>query len=129
MKIAVTVDLENDLGFYQSRLGLDEGMPPLLELLARYGVRGTFFVSGESLGALQELGLLPELVRRGHEIASHGQRHADYRGWEYGALRDEIRRSKDELEGAAGCRVAGYRAPQFLVDAPALRALLYIVFK
>ena len=123
MKIAVTVDLENDLGFLGSRFGIDEGMPVILELLERHGVRGTFFVSGDSLAALRENGLLGELSRGGHEIASHGFRHTDYRGWEYRALLDEVRRSKDALQEATGREVAGYRAPQFLVDGPYLRAL------
>ena len=123
MKIAVTVDLENDLGFLESRLGIDEGMPVLLGLLEKHAVHGTFFVSGDSLAALKENGLLLEIARKGHEIASHGFRHTDYRAWEYGALRDEVRRSKDALEELVGREVAGYRAPQFLVHGRYLAAL------
>lgn len=123
MKIAVTVDLENDLGFRESRFGIDEGMPVLLALLERHGIRGTFFVSGACLDHLKRSGLLGELVRLGHEIASHGLSHADYRGWPHGKLLDEVRRSKEMIEEAVEREVLGYRAPQFLIDPPYLAAL------
>lgn len=116
MKIAVTIDLENDLGFLESRFGIDEGLPVILRLLERYGVRGTFFVSGESLDYLVETGTLGEIARKGHEIASHGHRHTDYRPWDYPRILDELKRSKSSLEDAAGREVTGFRAPQFLLD-------------
>ena len=50
-----------------------ESTPIVLDILARHGVRATFFVVGEAADRH------PDLVRRivagGHEIASHGQRH------------------------------------------------------
>lgn len=123
MKIAVTVDLENDLGFLESSFGIDEGMPVLLALLERHGIRGTFFVSGSCLERLTRGGLSGELVRLGHEIASHGLSHLDYRGWPRQRLLEEVRRSKELIEEAFGLEVLGYRAPQFLIDAPYLEAL------
>jgi peptidoglycan/xylan/chitin deacetylase (PgdA/CDA1 family) len=123
MKLAFTVDLENDLGFLESRFGIDEGIPVLLSLLEKHDVRGTFFVSGESLDALRENGMLGELCRQGHEIASHGFRHTDYRSWEYGKIMEEVRRSKEALEQIVGCEVTGYRAPQFLINASYLATL------
>jgi peptidoglycan/xylan/chitin deacetylase (PgdA/CDA1 family) len=59
-------------------LSFDDGPDPVvtprvLELLARAGVRATFFVTGEAADAH------PDLVRRtiaaGHEVGSHGYRH------------------------------------------------------
>lgn len=123
MKLAVTVDLENDLGFLPSRYGIEEGMPLLLALLEIHGVSATFFVSGDSLAALRDTGLVGELDRCGHEIASHGYRHADYRAWGYQDLYREVRRSKDELEDLLGREVKGYRAPQFLMNGACLRAI------
>ena len=73
--------------------------------------------------ALRENGMLDELCRKGHEIASHGFRHADYRLWEYRAILEEVRRSKEVLEQIVGREVMGYRAPQFLINAPYLSAL------
>jgi peptidoglycan/xylan/chitin deacetylase (PgdA/CDA1 family) len=123
LKIAVTIDLENDLGFLESRFGIDEGLPIILCLLERYGVRGTFFVSGESLGYLVETGALGEIARKGHEIASHGYRHTDYRPWEYPLILDELKRSKDSLEDVSGRDVVGFRAPQFLLDERVVQAV------
>jgi peptidoglycan/xylan/chitin deacetylase (PgdA/CDA1 family) len=123
LKIAVTIDLENDLGFLESRFGIDEGLPVILRLLQRYGIKGTFFVSGESLAYLVETGALGEIARKGHEIASHGHRHTDYRPWDYPRILDELKRSKSSLEDASGREVAGFRAPQFLLDEKVVAAV------
>lgn len=123
MKIAVTVDVENDLGFLDSRLGIDEGLPVILQLLKKHGIRGTFFVSGVAQAHLRRSGLLGEIDGGGHEIASHGYRHADYRSWSYADICAEVEKSKRSLEDMVQKEVAGYRAPQFLVNAPYVRAL------
>jgi hypothetical protein len=129
VRLAITVDLENDLGFRETRLGIDEGMPLILELLERHRVRGTFFVSGACLDSLKESGTLGELTRLGHEIASHGMRHLDYRGWTPEALKGELSRGKELLEEAFQLPVVGYRAPQFLIDPRYLAALKALGFR
>jgi len=123
MNIAVTVDVEKDLGFLDSRFGLDEGLPLLLDLFRCYGVRGTFFISAEVIPRLVETGLLREISSGGHEIGSHGGRHTDYRDWPYGEILREIRWSKTCIEEALSAAVNGFRAPQFLVSDRIIRAL------
>lgn len=49
------------------------GMPRILDLLDRYGVRATFFVTGFIHHIYPEL--LPALAARGHEIGIHGPYH------------------------------------------------------
>ncbi|MBA1334900.1 MAG: Polysaccharide deacetylase family protein [Firmicutes bacterium] len=46
---------------------------PLLDVLDRYGVKGTFFVIGNSIEANKEL--LMEISERGHELANHTWDH------------------------------------------------------
>lgn len=46
---------------------------PLLDVLDRYGVKGTFFVIGNSIEANKEL--LKEISERGHELANHTWDH------------------------------------------------------
>lgn len=123
MRIAVTVDIENDLGSRESRYGVDEGLPVILALFERYGVRGTFFVSGMTLDYLLMGGAMEEIAQKGHEIASHGYRHADYRPWERRLILDELKRSKQGLEDGTGREVTGFRAPQFLLDEKVLDAV------
>ena len=51
--------------------------PRILRVLEEYGIRATFFVTGENA---QRFGsLMDESVFQGHEIANHGFRHLD--GW------------------------------------------------
>ena len=85
----------------------------LLELLAGYDARGTFFV----LGWVAER--CPELVREiaglGHEIASHGWDHARVTELEPESFRESVRRTRHVLESITGTAVVGYRAPSFSI--------------
>jgi peptidoglycan/xylan/chitin deacetylase (PgdA/CDA1 family) len=123
MKVSITVDVENDLGFLESRFGIDEGLPVILSILKKSGIKGTFFVSGDSLNYLQKIGLLREIDSDGHEIGSHGYRHTDYRQWEFARICDEVRKSKHLLEDAVQKDIIGYRAPQFLMNGSYFRAV------
>jgi polysaccharide deacetylase family protein (PEP-CTERM system associated) len=93
----------------------------LLEIFEQAGVKATFFV----LGWVAER--FPELIARiaagGHEIASHGYAHRLVYDLTRAAFRDDVRRSKDLLETAAGARVLGYRAPSYSVTPRSLWAL------
>ena len=88
--------------------------------MAQRGVRGTFFVLGWV--ARQH----PQLVRRiaaaGHEVASHG--HAHRLIYELGpaGFRDDLRRSKAEIEDALGARVIGHRGANFSITPRSLWA-------
>ena len=76
-------------------------------------LRVTFFVLGWVAERYPEL--VRELVQRGHEIASHGYGHElVYRIGE-AAFRDDLKRSKDVIERAAGVVPKGYRAPGFSI--------------
>jgi polysaccharide deacetylase family protein (PEP-CTERM system associated) len=85
----------------------------LLDLLARFGATGTFFV----LGWVAER--QPDLVRRiaaaGHEVASHGQTHRRLTMMTPDELRAELRTSKDVLAQITGAAVLGFRAPSFSI--------------
>src|SRR5712691_3916383 len=51
-----------------------EHTPRLLDLMAKYGLRGTFFVLGEKVAAQPELAR--RIVAEGHEIGNHTWTHA-----------------------------------------------------
>jgi polysaccharide deacetylase family protein (PEP-CTERM system associated) len=93
----------------------------VLEVIEGAGVRATFFV----LGWVAER--FPQLVRRiaegGHEIASHGYGHRLIYEITPDAFREDVRRSKAVLEGAAGVAVEGYRAPSYSITERSLWAL------
>ncbi len=85
----------------------------LLDLLARRDVRGTFFV----LGWIADR--FPQLVRdihaAGHELGSHSYWHRLIYELAPDEFRQDLRRSIDAIENAAGVRVRMYRAPSFSI--------------
>ncbi len=93
----------------------------LLEMLARRGVRATFFVLG---WVAQQC---PALIRRistaGHRIGCHGYDHqAIYHGGEM-HFRQDVRRAKEVLQDVVGVAVKSYRAPSYSITAKTLWAL------
>lgn len=64
----------------QVALSFDDGPDPewtprILDILKQYGVRGTFFMIGES--AQNNVGLMQRAYREGHEIGNHTFTHPD----------------------------------------------------
>lgn len=51
--------------------GVQEGLPRLLDLFDKYGVKATSFMVGKAVDNNPELAR--EIVRRGHEPAAHGK--------------------------------------------------------
>ena len=94
-----------------------------LELLARHGVRGTFFVLGWIAERFPRL--VREIAAAGHEIGSHSFHHRRLWALPEAEAREAIRRSKTALEDAAGVPVVGFRAPDFSLrpDSPLLAYL------
>lgn len=85
----------------------------VLSILDEHSTKATFFI----LGWVAEKH--PHLTRRiadqGHEIASHGYLHQRVALQDRRTYRDDIRRSKDILEGQTGRQVFGYRAPSYSI--------------
>jgi peptidoglycan-N-acetylglucosamine deacetylase len=95
----------------QGQYGNRQGVPRILEVLSRHGVKASFFVPAVS--AL----LYPEEQRRvageGHEIGIHGWIHERNSELPLAAERDLQLRSADVLERAAGKRPVGIRTPSW----------------
>lgn len=85
----------------------------LLEMLARYQARGTFFV----LGWLAERypALVREIAAAGHEIASHGWDHRRVTQLQPDEFRESVARSRRLLEALSAQPVTGFRAPSFSI--------------
>jgi polysaccharide deacetylase family protein (PEP-CTERM system associated) len=85
----------------------------LLDLLAREGAHGTFFVLGWV--AARHPGMVRRIAEAGHEVASHGYWHE--RVWEMSVngFRDDLRLSLRTLEDITGRAVLGFRAPNFSI--------------
>ena len=96
---------------------LNQGMPRLLDLYDRYGVKATFFYTGHIAR------LFPEVVRmaheRGHEVGSHGLTHEVSQAFDVLTPEQQLehlRQSKQILEDIIGEEVVSFRAPAARVD-------------
>jgi polysaccharide deacetylase family protein (PEP-CTERM system associated) len=101
----------NDWGRWPQRL--DRSIPVLLERLAHYGARGTFFTLGWV--ARENPAIVRQIVDAGHELASHGFWHRRVVTNTPDEFRDDVRSAKQMLEDAGGVPVVGYRAPSFSI--------------
>jgi peptidoglycan/xylan/chitin deacetylase (PgdA/CDA1 family) len=107
-----------------------EGLPMLLDLYDRYGVRATFFyIAGF---ARQH----PEIVRmvkeHGHEIACHGLTHRHDKAFDvmpYQEQLEHLTMAKKILEDIAGEEVVSFRAPALRVSSDTPRALIEAGFR
>ncbi len=96
--------------------------PQVLELLAAHGATVTFFCVGERVA--RHAGLAREIVRRGHRIENHSQRHRH--GFSLlgpRRMRDEIARAQASIRSVTGDEPRFFRAPAGLRN-PFLEAAL-----
>ncbi|MBW6401903.1 polysaccharide deacetylase family protein [Roseomonas sp. HJA6] len=83
----------------------------LLDLLEARGSRGTFFILDSVTRS--EPGLVREIARRGHEIASHGHAHRHLAEEAPAAFRMAMATARDRLAALTGFAPVGFRAPYF----------------
>jgi peptidoglycan/xylan/chitin deacetylase (PgdA/CDA1 family) len=89
--------------------GPSESTPELLELLARYGARATFFQLGANARRLPEVSRAVSAA--GHEIGNHTYSHPLLPLKSPAFLYSEIRDAQSAIEDAAGTTPALFRAP------------------
>jgi peptidoglycan/xylan/chitin deacetylase (PgdA/CDA1 family) len=96
---------------------LNQGMPRLLDLYDKYGVKATFFYTGHIAK------LYPDVVRkayeRGHEVGSHGLTHEVDQAFDVLSPKEQLShliQSKQILEDIIGDEVISFRAPAARVD-------------
>jgi peptidoglycan/xylan/chitin deacetylase (PgdA/CDA1 family) len=107
-----------------------EGMPQLLDLYAKYGIKSTFYFTAYIAR------LYPEIVRMalqdGHEIGSHGKSHIKENGFDimpFARQKEHLHYSKSLLEDISGKEVLSFRAPALRVSPITARALIETGFK
>ena len=97
----------------------------MLDLLAEFGVRGTFFVLGEVADRFPSL--VKRIAREGHTLGVHGFHHHrldEQSPREFGAA---ILRAKHMIEQAAGQPARGYRAVAFSLTRETSWAYEYVI--
>ncbi len=108
---------------WQLAITFDDGpnpaiTPRLLDLLARYDARATFFVIGRFVRECP--GLVQEVAARGHAIGNHTETHPNlfFRSGEQ--IRKELMRCQKAIAAAVGTPAEIFRPP-FGVRSPFLR--------
>lgn len=89
----------------------------LVEMMNRYGVRGTFHLNSETLscderpnpGKVKEADV--KALYAGHEVSSHTSTHPDLRYVTAGTLREQIICDREKLESLTGNIVRGMSYP------------------
>ena len=118
----MSVDLEDWYALVSRRLHGREAPPServvvgtrrLLDLLDVHATKATFFVLGTVAETFPDL--LREVVRRGHEIGTHGYAHRRLDTIDERTFRADLRRSVAAIETACGVRPRGHRAPEFTI--------------
>jgi peptidoglycan/xylan/chitin deacetylase (PgdA/CDA1 family) len=87
------------------------GVPRLLKILAKRGIRSTFFVPGYT--AVRYPDVIRSIVDDGHEVAHHGYLHEPMRGLTEAQEAAILDRGLEVLESVTGTRPTGYRAPMW----------------
>lgn len=89
-------------------------VPRILDLLARYDIRSTFYVPGHS--ALAYPDIVREIRNAGHEIGHHGWVHENPADFDEAGERRLLDKGLEALQRIAGVRPAGYRSPAWDVS-------------
>ena len=112
----------------KGQFGPKVGVPRILDLLDKYGIKSTFFVPGWTAETYPES--VKEIVRRGHEVGAHGYKHENLAQLNSQADEVEIfRRSIDQLQVLAGQRPLGFRAPDWEFSPYTMENLVKFNFK
>lgn len=96
---------------------INEGMPILLDIYARYGIKSTFFIVGDMAQKWPEV--VKMVSNAGHEVASHGWSHEVGQAFDVLSLDEQIRhlsKSKKLLEDISGQEVVSFRAPALRIN-------------
>jgi polysaccharide deacetylase family protein (PEP-CTERM system associated) len=85
----------------------------ILDILEDSHAHATFFVLGWVADRYGNL--VREIARRGHEVASHGDRHRLVFQQGRAGFEQDLRRARGLLQDLSGAPVIGYRAPGFSI--------------
>lgn len=107
-----------------------EGLPMLLDLYEKYGVKATFFYIANF--AQQHPEIIKIAQEHGHEIACHGLTHQHDKAFDvmpFDEQLEHLTNAKKILEDIAGEEVVSFRAPALRVNFDTPKALIEAGFK
>ncbi len=87
----------------------NEDTQRLIDIMAKYGVRATFFVVGEWVDKYPES--VRALYEAGHEIMSHSDTHAHFNSLSTEEIVADLTACGDKIEAVTGARPTLFRCP------------------
>jgi peptidoglycan-N-acetylglucosamine deacetylase len=100
---------QRQIALSQGAYGYREGVPRILNLLAKYGIRCTFFIPGMIVERNREV--VEAVHAAGHEIANHSYSHRWLEGLTLEEEREEIEKTNGLIASVTGRKPLGYRSP------------------
>lgn len=98
-------------------LVIKQGMPKLLDIYHKYGIKSTFFIVGDMAEKWPEV--VKMVSNAGHEVASHGWSHEVDQAFDILSYKEQLlhlSKSKKILEDISGQEVVSFRAPALRVN-------------
>jgi peptidoglycan/xylan/chitin deacetylase (PgdA/CDA1 family) len=134
--VSLTFDVDAETGFLgdgeqyarrlttlsEGRFGVTRGLPRILAMLSRLGIRATFFVPGYT--AELHPRVVADILAGGHEIGHHGYMHLRNDLVSASDQRAEIERGLAALAAAGAPRPSGYRSPAWEMTPETLSLLV-----
>lgn len=93
---------------YRGEYGANVGVPRILDILAEYGIKSTFFIPGHTVESFPEP--VEAILKAGHEVAHHSYAHIDPSEQTPEQERDDMLRALHVLE-KIGVKPLGFRSP------------------
>jgi polysaccharide deacetylase family protein (PEP-CTERM system associated) len=100
---------------------VEQNTKKVLDLLAEFRLRGTFFILGWV--ARRYPSLVRQIQDAGHDLGCHSHAHRLIYTLSPKEFRDDTRQATAAIEDAAGAAVQAYRAPAFSITSRSLWAL------
>ena len=127
--LSVWINAGNKEPQYLSRgeYGARVGVPRLLRLLEKHGIKGTWFIPGHSAETFPDA--MKEIHGKGHEVGHHGYLHESPCKLTADEERRVLQKGIEVLEHTVGERPIGYRAPGYDFSSSTVRLLMENGFK
>src|SRR5262245_37140021 len=109
LEVSLSIDVEPDCPPYLATQyrGVVDGLPRVLDTLDRLGIPTTCFCTGQV--AERYPGRVEDILRRGHELGSHGHAHAPFDTLTGAQARADLMESSRVLRAFGD--VTSFRAP------------------
>lgn len=101
-----------------------KALPRILDLFDSFGIKATFFVVGRDITNSENIPILKDIIKRGHEIGNHTMNHIyPFSPLPRGKKTEEVLLMQKLAEDRLGYKVKGFRAPGYGVDSETIQIL------